>query len=159
MRQRNGHRLAVLEALADARVETRQPEQAPRRETPDGNDQPGTQQAQLPLPPERTELLLSRGRRPIASASRCPPGVTTRHGRAIERLVELVLVQLQPAPQGLPGPPAPRAALAAFDDARRLSEHVRPLTLAPLEHGERLERVSRLFAGAAQSVVPLARGQ
>ena len=57
----------------------------------------------------------------------------------------------------LSGAPAPRPALLALDDPRRLTEHVRGLAGPALEHGLRLERIPGLDAGAAAAIVALQR--
>src|SRR3954463_9616207 len=72
MRQRNCHRVAYLESLSDRRVQARDPEQPSDREPADGDDQPRPQQRELPLAPERAELLLAGGRRPVTAAAGCP---------------------------------------------------------------------------------------
>src|SRR3712207_8129629 len=59
---------------------------------------------------------------------------------------ELVLLELEPAAERPSRAPAPRPALLALDDPRRLAEDVRALPGPPLEHGQRLERVAGLDA-------------
>src|SRR2546428_6745974 len=87
------------------------------------------------------------------------PRIAARDGRAVEGGVDLVLVQVQPATQCVPRPAAPRSALLSLDDAGRLAVHVGPLAEMLVEYGERLERIARLDAGAADSQVSLQRGE
>src|SRR5215210_3373438 len=58
MGERHGDRVGVRKALADRGIEARETEQAPNREPADRDDQPGPQQPQLPIAPERAEILL-----------------------------------------------------------------------------------------------------
>src|SRR5207247_3335808 len=55
------------------------------------------EQFELPVPPELAELLLARRRRPVAAAGRCPAGIAARDRGAVERRIERILVQLEPA--------------------------------------------------------------
>ena len=107
---------------------------------PTAHDQPRPKEPKLPLAPELAQLLLASRGRPVAAASRRTARVAARHRGAVERRVELVLVHRQPAPQRLPGAPAPRPSLLSLDHSRRLSEDVRPLARMPLEDRERLDR-------------------
>ncbi len=100
---------------------------------PTGDDQPRPKEPKLPLAPERAELLLAGRGRAVAAAAWGTARVAARDGGAIERRVELVLVHRQPAPQRLPGAPAPRPSLLSLDDPRRLPEDVRALAQVPLE--------------------------
>src|SRR5262249_33257420 len=61
----------------------------------------------------------------------------------------------EPAPERLPGAPAPRKALFALDDPRRLSVHIGTLAVPGRPDGERLEREARLDAGPAPRGVAL----
>ena len=155
VRQRDRDRSFVLEALADALIEAREAEQAAGGEPTDGNDQPRPQKAQLPLAPERAELLLVRARRPVAAPSGRAARVAARDGGAVEGRVELVLLELEPTAQRLPRAAAPGPPLFALDNPGRLPEHVGPLTLGALEHGQRLERIPGLSTGAADPIVAL----
>ena len=148
-----------LVPLADARRERREAEQPPQREPADRDDQARPQQLELPVAPERAELLLARRRRPVAAARRGAAGIAARDGGAVEGRVELVLVELEPAAERPAGAPAPRQPLLSLDDARRLAEQVRALFGARRPHGQRLERIARLDAGAAAGEVALERGE
>ena len=77
------------------------PEQALDREPADRDDQRRAQELELPVAPELAELLLAGRRRPVAAAGRRPARVAARDGGAVEGRVELVLVQLEPAPERL----------------------------------------------------------
>ena len=68
--------------------------------------------------------------------------VAARHRRAVERRVEGLLVEVEPAAQRPAGAPAPRPPLLALHDPGGLPEQVGPLAEPPLEDGERLERVA-----------------
>src|SRR5205085_1897123 len=57
------------------------------------------------------------------------------------------------------GAAAPRASLRALHDPGRLPEHVRALAVERREHRLRLERVTGLDAGAADTKVALERGE
>src|SRR5215217_6558041 len=135
-----------------------QAEQPPRREPADGDDEARAQQSQLPLAPERAEALLLRRRRPVAAAGRRAAGVAARDRRAVERGVELVLLELEPPPEGLAGAAAPRPPFLALQDPRRLPVQIRALAVRPRrDHRERLERVAGLDARAADRLVALQR--
>ena len=84
--------------------------------------------------------------------------VAARDGRAVERRVERLLVEVEPPAQRLSGAAAPRQPLPAFLDPGRLAEHVRALTPIGLDDRQRLERVTGLDARAADAVVTLERG-
>src|SRR5215218_9278301 len=158
MGERDGDGAVELVAPADAVGEVGDPQQAPRREAADGEDELRTDQAQLPLPPERAELLLARLGRAVAVSGGRFPGVAARDRHAVERRVELVLVQLQPPAERAAGAAAPRQPLLALEHAGRLAVDVRALAGVGLDDGERLERVAGLDAGAADSVVALEGG-
>src|SRR6266508_361870 len=157
--QRDRDGSSMLEALPDARIEARETEQPASGKPADRDDQPGPQQAKLPLLPERTELLLPRGRRPVTTAARCASRVAARDRGAVERRVELLLVELEPPAQGLACATTPGTALFSLDDSRRLPENVRPLSRTAFEDRQRLERVARLGARAADAGVALKRVQ
>src|SRR5215210_1918525 len=96
-------RFAAGEALADRVGEPRQPEHSLQRETADGDDQLRPQQLELPVAPELAQILLSRGGCAVAPAGRGASRVAARDGCAVEVAVELVAVDVEPAPQRLPG--------------------------------------------------------
>ena len=99
--------------------------------------------------------LGGRSPRPLG----CLPGIAARDGRAVEGRVEPLLVHVEPAAKRLARAAAPRAALDTLDDPRRLADDHRALARAAFEDGQRLERIARLDAGAADAVVPLQRGE
>ena len=112
VRKRDRDGAGDLEAAPDASVERRRPSEPAGGEAADRDDELRPQETQLPLAPERAEPLLARRRRAVAAAGRGATGIAARHRRAVERRVERVLVELEPAAQRLPGPAAPRAPLA-----------------------------------------------
>src|SRR6266545_1255148 len=112
--QRDRDGSSMLEALPDARIEARETEQPASGKPADRDDQPGPQQAKLPLLPERTELLLPRGGRPVTTAARCASGVAARDRGAVERRVELLLVELEPPAQGLASSTTPGACPSMY---------------------------------------------
>src|SRR5690349_9034026 len=103
MRKRDRGRAVVLVAAADALGHALEAKQAPGGETTHRDDQPRLDQRELPVAPERAELLLGRRRPAVAPAARRLPRVAARDGRAVERLVELVLVEPEPAAQRAAG--------------------------------------------------------
>src|SRR5215470_14381825 len=127
MRQRDHDGVLAREATADARSEPVNPEQPLDREPTDRDDQLRSQELELPVPPEGAQLLLARPRRAVAAAGGRAAGIAARYRRAVERLVELLLVELEPAAKRLACTAAPGSALLALDDARRLAVHVRAL--------------------------------
>src|SRR3954452_15490753 len=127
MRQRNDRGAVELIRATDAVGQAADPEQALDRKTADRNDQLGPQDLELPASPERAQLLLARRRRPVAASRSRPSRIAPCDGGAVERRIELVLLEVEPAAQGLAGTAAPRAALLALDDAGCLSVHVRTL--------------------------------
>src|SRR5207253_2950700 len=159
MGQGNRDGAVVLEAATDALADALQPEQAARGEAAHRDDQARPDEAPLPFAPEGAELLLTRRGRAVAAAAACLAGVAPSDGGAVERRVELVLVELEPAAQSTARAAAPRQALHAFLHSRRLPEHVGALPLVRLDDRERLQRVAGLDAGAADAVVALKRGQ
>src|SRR5262249_27961321 len=118
----------------DALIEGAAADQAPDREPADRHDQFRPEQAQLPLEPERAQLLLARRRHPVAGARRRAAGVAPGDGGAVERRVEGVVVEVEPAAQVLAGAAAPRSPLLALEHAGRLAVHVGALSLVALEH-------------------------
>src|SRR4029079_14880854 len=150
---------AVCDPGADRAWETRGAQHAPDCKPAHRDDQPGPEQLELPLEPEAAELELARARRPVATSAWVPPGIAARDGRAVEGRVEPILVHVEPAAKRLASPAAPRAALDALDDSRRLADDHRALARASLEGGQRLEGIARLDAGPADPVVPLERGK
>src|SRR2546429_6631618 len=155
MREGHARRPVQLEAPADAVGEARDTQEAADREAAYRDDQRRPQDLQLPVAPERAQLLLSRRRRPVAAARRRVPRITARHRRAIERRVELVLVHLEPAPQRPAGAATPGPPLLTFDDAGCLAVHVRTLTQVLVDDGPRLQRITGLHTGAADPQVAL----
>src|SRR5262245_37192967 len=157
MRQRDHSRPAKLVATADARREAAEAEQPLDREAAHRNDQLGLQELELPSAPESAELLLARRRRPVAAAGDGAPRIAARHRRAVEGGVEVLLVEVEPAPQRLAGAPAPRTALLALDDAGSLPVHVRTLARVHVANRQRLERIAGLAARTADREVTLQR--
>src|ERR1700759_582483 len=104
-----------LEALPDAGRERGQAEQPAQREAADRDDQTWAQQLELPVAPERAELLLMRRRRPVAASGRRTARVAARDGGAVEGAVELVLGELEPAAQRPARAPAPGQPLLSLD--------------------------------------------
>src|SRR5262245_50183816 len=101
MGERDDRRAVELVALADAGCERGEPEQPPQRQPADRDDQAGSQQLQLPLPPEGAKLLLARRGRAVTAARFGAARIAARNRGAIERGVELVLPELEPATQRL----------------------------------------------------------
>jgi hypothetical protein len=159
MRQRDGDGISELEAAAHTVVEPGDPEQSPRGEPADGNDHSRIEQPELPLEPEAAKLELPRGRRTVAPTGWMAPGIAARHRRAVEKAVEFLLVELEPATQRPAGATAPRPPLLALDDSRRLPDDHGALTRSAFEDGQRLQREPCLRARAANAVVPLQGGQ
>src|SRR5215470_4051808 len=124
MGERNDRCRGQLEALSDAGRERRKAEQPSECQAADRDDQTRLQQRELPVAPERAQLLLVRRRRPVAAAGRCAARVAARDGRAVEGGVELVLVELEPAAQSPAGASTPGEPLLSLDDARRLTEEI-----------------------------------
>src|SRR5262249_2136810 len=100
---------------------------------------------------------LVRARGAVAATGGSPARVTASHGRAVERRVEGVLVELQPASQGPAGASAPGPLLESLDHARRLAQQVRPLAPVALDDRPRPDRVAGLEAQAARPVRALKR--
>jgi len=155
MRQRHDGDAVDLEALADALGERGMTEQRSQREPAGGDDQLRAKKLQLPAMPERAQLALTRRRRAVASARRSAAGVAARHRSAVERRVERVLVELEPAAERLPRTAAPGQSLLALDDAGRLPVEIRALLGERRAHRERLEREAFLDARAAAGEVAL----
>jgi hypothetical protein len=155
MRERDDERARVLEGGADALVEWAPPEQARDREPADRDDQLRAQDPQLPIEPERAQLLLARGRDAIARSRRRSPRVAPGDRGAVEGGVERLLVEIEPAAQVLAGASAPGPPLLPLDHAGRLPVHVRTLVLVSLQNGQRLERIAGLGACAADTGVAL----
>src|SRR5690348_8110175 len=144
------HRHAVeLVGAADAGGEARDSEQLPDREPSHRDDQLRTQEPKLPVPPERAELLFARRRRPVAATGPCAPWVASGDGRAVERRVELLLVEVQPAPKRATCAASPRSALLSLDGPGCLAVHERGLIEAIVADRPRLERIARVHARAA----------
>ena len=144
----DGHAVA-LEALADRRREIGETEHASKREAAHRDDQPGSKQLELPVAPELAEVLLARRRCAVAATRRHAPGIAACHRRAVERRVERLLLELEPAAELLAGAAAPREPLLALDDPGRLSEEIRVLAGERAPHRQRLEREAGLDAGTA----------
>ena len=134
-------------------------EQLPDREPAHRDDQPRLHQPELPLAPERAQLLLTGGRSPVTAAGSRTTRIAASDRGAVERRVERVLVEPEPAAQRLAGPTSPWPALLALDHARRLAEEIRRLSHMPLEHRTRLDRKPSLRARTARTVVTLERGE
>src|SRR5262249_12950031 len=126
-------------------------------EDADRDDQLRPQQRELPLAPERAEPLLLRARRPVAAARGRAARIAARHRCAVERAVEGVLVEVEPAAERAAGAAPPRPALGALDRARRLAEEVRALAAARRGDRERAERMPGLPARAAPPLVAAER--
>src|SRR5919202_1894058 len=159
MGERNDRGAVAFEADADAVGEAGTSEQPPHGQTADRHDQLRPDQLELPLAPERAQLLLARRRRPVALATACSAGIAARDRGAVERGVEFALLQVEPAAKCLTRLAAPRPPLASLDRAGRLAEHVRALPLVRLHDRQRLERVPGFDAGAADAGVSLERPQ
>src|SRR5207247_6950439 len=144
-------------AAADARREPADPEQAFDRQPTDGDDQRGAQELELPLMPEGPQLPLARCRRAVAAPGRRTSRIAARDRRTVERRVELLLLELEPATQCLAGTAAPGAALLALDDPRCLPVHIGALPGVDVAHGQRIEWVACLDAGPAAGEIPLQR--
>src|SRR5258708_14535868 len=71
--------------------------------------------------------------------------------------VDPVLAHPDPGAKLLAGAAPPRPALLALHDSRRLPEEIRALALTRRDHRQRLQRVARLDAGAADGLVALQR--
>src|SRR5512146_256226 len=110
-------RTAEVVTPADRIGETRHAEEPSRRESADRHDQLRLEEPQLRVTPALAEPLLLRRRRAVAASRACASGVAPRHRGAVERRVELVLVELEPAAQRLARTASPRAAFLALDDA------------------------------------------
>lgn len=155
MGERDERDAVQLVALADGLGQRGRSEDRAQREAADRHDQARPQELELPVVPERAQLLFGRGWSAVAASRRWTAGVTARHRCAVERRVERVLVQLEPAAQRLPGAAAPRQALFAFDDAGRLAVQIRVLIRERRAHRERLERIASFGACAAAGQVAL----
>src|SRR5581483_4154912 len=107
--------------------------------------------------PALAELLFHRRRRAVAAPGRGASRVTPCHRGAVERRVERVLFELEPAPERLARPPAPRAPLLALDNAGRLAVEVGALSVPRRNHRQRLEGEPRFDARTAHSLVALHR--
>src|SRR5947208_2415583 len=88
VRKRNRDRAAQLVADADALRDALDAEQPARRKAADADDELRPCQLELPVAPERAQILLARRRRAVAAAARRRPGIAPRHGRAVEGRVE-----------------------------------------------------------------------
>ena len=159
MGQRNHGGAVELVPAADARREPADPQQPPDREPAHGNDQPRTDDLELPLAPEPAQRLFVRRRRTVAASRGRPSWIAAGDGRAVERLVELVLLEREPAPQRLTRAAAPRPPFLALDDSRRLAVHVRALAGVDVPDRPRLERVPGLDAGTTAAEVALERSE
>src|SRR2546423_449256 len=149
----------MLVPPADAAREPADPEETPDGEAADRHDQPRSQELQLPVAPEGAELLLARRRRPVTAPRGRATGITAGDGRAVERGVELFLVQLEPASECPAGATSPGTALGALDHARRLAVHVGALAHELAQDRQRLERKAPLGAGTADPEVTLQRSE
>src|SRR5262245_39542148 len=96
---------------------------------------------------------------PPSRAGEVLPRVAARDGHAVERLVEDLLVEAEPAAQGFPRTAPPRAQLHTLDDPGRLTDEERTLTRVPLEDWVRLDSEAGLRARPAGAVVALQGGK
>src|SRR5919202_1068662 len=99
------------EPPADRVGETHDAEKAACGKAADGHHEPRSQEPKLPVEPEPAQLDLARRRHPVAATRRALPGVAARRRHAVERLVEGVLVEVEPAAERAPGATAPRSEL------------------------------------------------
>src|SRR5262245_63215404 len=159
MGERDDRGLFVRIAAADVVGEAGMAEQPPQRKPADGDDQSRADELELPLAPERAELLLDRRRRAVAASGGRLARIAPRHGGAVERPVELVVVHAEPGAEGLAGSTAPGSPLGSLLHARRLPEHVGLLPVVRQRDRERFEWVARLCAGPADPVVALEGGE
>src|SRR5689334_9292946 len=160
MREWNRDGVLQLVAEADAgREAAPDPEDRPDREAPDRDDEAWSDQLELPAPPEGAELLLAWRRRPVATARGRASGIATRHRGAVERPVEVVLVELEPAAQSLAGSSPPGSALGALDDPGCLAVHVRTLVQVLVHDRQRVEWEAGLDARTAHAQVALERSE
>src|SRR5205823_2993246 len=148
-----------LVPVANALAHRRYSQQAARGQAADRDDQRRADDRELPLAPERAEVLLLRRRRAVAAARRRLARVTAGDRGAVEGLVELVLLQPEPPAQRPAGAAPPRPSLEAFLDARRLAEEVGALPVERGDHRQRLERMAGLDAGPADAQVALERAE
>ena len=115
------------------------------------------EQTPLPVEPEAAQLHLGRSGRAVAAAAGASARVAARDRAAVERRVELVLFQLEPAPQCGARPTAPGAALFALDHPGRLPDNQGALPSVSLDDRERGERKPRVGACPAAAIVALQR--
>src|SRR5262249_45473418 len=134
-RRRERRRAVERVAAADARGKPGDAEELRDREAADRDDQLRLKDRELPFAPKRAELLLARCRRAVAAPRSGASRIAAGDRRAVERRVELLFVQLEPAPQGLARAATPGAALLAFDDPGRLAVHVRDLACVHVADG------------------------
>src|SRR5437870_5990102 len=97
MRQRDRRDAVELVQAADAVDQAPAAEHSLDRKAADGHDERRAQDPELPLPPERAELLLTRCGRAIAPTARGTSRIAARDRRAVEGGVELLLVEAEPA--------------------------------------------------------------
>src|SRR5215207_6634998 len=97
MWQRYRDRVLKLVAIPDAFRQSGDSEEFPDREAANRNDQLRANELELPHPPERAKLPLTRCGRTVATPGGCTSGIAAGDRGAIEPAVELVLVHLQPA--------------------------------------------------------------
>src|SRR5207248_2432019 len=114
---------------ANALAHRRYSQQAARGQAADRDDERRADDREFPLAPERAEVLLFRRRRAVAAARRRLARVTARDGRAVEELVELVLLEAEPRAQRAAGPAPPRPPFEALLDARSLTVEVGALSV------------------------------
>ena len=150
---------SALQAGADPVAQAASRQKPANRESADRDDQLRPQQAQLPFEPEGAELALDRRRHAVTGAGRRPAGIAARDRGAVEGRVELVLVEVEPPAQRLPGTATPRSEFRSLDDPGSLAVDERALAEVPLQHRPGLERKPCLGAGAAAAVVGLERCQ
>src|SRR5947208_694157 len=158
MGERDRRDAVELVPAADAVDEAHAPQHPLDREAADGHDERRAQEPELPLTPERAELLLARRGRAVAATAQGTSRIAAGDRRAVEGRVELLLVEAEPAAERPSRTASPGASLDAFDDTGSLPEDVRALAGTSLEDGHRLERISGFCARSARPVVPLERG-
>src|SRR6187402_854420 len=83
--QGNGDRVVEHDALADRVAQPADAEQLRCGPEPDGDDEPGLEQAQLVLAPRRAERLLRPGHAAVASPRGARAGIAAGDGGAVER--------------------------------------------------------------------------
>src|SRR5262249_42442237 len=114
-------------------------------------------QGELCIAPTAAQAPLDGRRRAVASTRGGPSRIAAGHGCAVERHVELVLVQPKPAPQRHARATPPRHPFCSLDDAPCLTEEVRALAVAGRADRARLEWIARVQARATATECALHR--